>query len=381
MKHARMLLALFAALAALTPAQAAYSDGGPRKHDKGRGQLVFVQTNELSGNRILVYERDRDGRLEAAGAYATGGNGGIATPGTESDRLGSQGSLVFDGKHSLLVAVNAGSDTLSVFRVRGDRLKLVDVVPSGGAFPASVAVFRNVLYVLNAGNDGRLQGFNIRGGHLRPIDGSSRSLGLANADPPDFLTSPGQVGFTPDGRKLIVTTKASRSTIDVYEVGRDGRLSSTAVRNPSATPVPFAFTFDPSGRLVVGEAGTSSVTTYTIGNDGSLTGAQSLSDNQVALCWIVRARGFYYVTNTGSNTVSGYRINAAGTPSLITPTGVVATTPAGPIDMAVSGEKYLYVQTGTGGTVEEFRIEHDGTLTRLGSVAGLPVGMEGIAAT
>jgi len=107
---------------------------------------------------------------------------------------------------------------------------------------------------------------------------------------------------------------------------------------------------------------------------------QSLTDGQVALCWVVRVGDFYYVSNTGSNTLSGYRIDAAGRPTLVTPTGVVATTPPGPIDLATSGG-FLYAQTGTTGTVEEYRVEGDGRLTRLGSAAGLPPGMEGIAAT
>ena len=234
--------------------------------------------------------------------------------------------------------------------------------------------------MLNAGNNGRLQGFRVHGDHLHRLRGSTRSLGLANTDPPNFLVSPGQVGFTPDGRKLIVTTKASKSTIEVFDVGRDGRLSSTPVVNPSPTPVPFAFTFDPAGRLVSGEAGQSSVTTYTIGGDGHLTNPQSLTDGQVALCWIVRVGDFYYVSNTGSNTLSGYRIDSSGRPTLLTPTGVVAATPAGPIDLAASGG-FLYAQTGTTGTVEEYRVQRDGKLTRLGSVTGFPPGMEGIAAT
>jgi 6-phosphogluconolactonase (cycloisomerase 2 family) len=100
----------------------------------------------------------------------------------------------------------------------------------------------------------------------------------------------------------------------------------------------------------------------------------------MALCWIVEARGFYYVSNTASNTVSSFRIDAAGKPTLLN--AVAAATPAGPIDMAVpGGGDFLYAQTGTAGTVEEFRVEANGSLTRLGSVTGLPVGMEGIAAT
>jgi hypothetical protein len=73
-------------------------------------------------NHIVVYDRGHDGRLTQAGSYATDGDGGVAVPGTESDHLGSQGSLVYDTAHHLLFGVNAGSDSLSAFPARGDRL-------------------------------------------------------------------------------------------------------------------------------------------------------------------------------------------------------------------------------------------------------------------
>ena len=381
--RSRLIYVLAAALTALISAGAVSADDGRGgDDDRRRERAVFVQTNELDGNRIVVFQRHGDGRLTEEGTYRTGGNGGNAAPGTASDRLGSQGSLVYDERHRLLFAVNAGSDSISVFRVHGTRLELTDVDRSGGDFPASIAVRDDLVYVLNAGGVGIVQGFEIRGDRVRALEGSARSLGLANTDPPNFLTSPGQVGFTPDGRSLIVTTKASGSTIDVFRVRRDGRLSETAVENPSATPVPFAFTFDPRGRLVSGEAATSTVTTYTINRDRTLANPQSQSDNQVALCWIVEARGFFYVSNTGSNNLSGYRIDSGGRPTLIGPTGIVATTGEGPIDLVTAaGGRFLYAQTGIAGTVEEFRVNDDGTLMRLGNVAGLPLGQEGIAAS
>jgi 6-phosphogluconolactonase (cycloisomerase 2 family) len=363
------------ALAILAVAAAALVGGQPAPAAKGNTRAVFVQTNEAGGNRIAVYDRGADGTLTPAGTYATGGLGGVALPGTESDHLASQGSLVYDAVHDVLIAVNAGSDTVSTFGVDGDTLSLENVVPSGGQFPASIAVNGDLVYVLNSGGTGIVQGFRIGHGGLSPIAGSARSLGLANTDPPDFLTAPGQVGFAPGGQALVVTTKASGSMIDVFQVLADGRLSPTFVPNPSATPVPFAFTFD-AGRLVSGEAGASSVTTYRLQHDGRLADARSQSDGQIALCWIHRVHRFFYVSNTGSNTLSSFTLEG-GRPTLRE--AVAATTEPGPIDLASAG-RFLYAETG-GGTVDEFRVNIDGTLTKLGIVTGLPAGIEGIAAT
>jgi hypothetical protein len=339
---------------------------------------VFVQTNQLSGNRVVAYAQTANGDLVRRSSYATGGKGGLASPGTESDHLASQGSLVYED--GLLFAVNAGSDSVSLFAVRGTHLTLEDVVSSGGAFPNSIAVRNGLAYVLNAGGDANVTGFRVGGEKLHRLQGSTRSLGITNTDPPNFLTAPGQVGFTPGGGQLIVTTKASASTIDVFNVLSNGRLSDEAVANPAATPVPFAFTFAPSGRLVSGEAGVSALTTYIVDSAGTLSDPKSLSDNQAALCWVTPAGGFYYVSNTGSDTVSAYRVADDGEPSLVGPTGVVAQTNPGPIDSTASGG-FLYVETGTSATVDEFNVAADGTLSQIGTVTGLSVGIEGIAST
>jgi 6-phosphogluconolactonase (cycloisomerase 2 family) len=373
MKRTALLLVSVAAVAAVLASSAAANTGD------SASSVVFVQTNEPTGNHVVTYDVTSSGALARAGTFATGGNGGIATPGTESDHLASQGSLVYDARAGLLFAVNAGSDSVSTFRVSGDQLQLTDVVASGGRFPASIAVHDKLLYVLNAGDTGIVQGFRIADGGLRPIPDSARSLGLANTNPPFFLTSPGQVGFTPDGQQLIATTKASGSTIDVFQVEPNGRLSSTPVRNPSATPVPFAFTFTPTARLAVGEAGASSLSTYNVEQDGTLTDPKSLTDGRVALCWITRVGRFYYVSNTGSNDVSGYEIAADGQPSLLGATGIVRTTEPGPIDStSPTRTNFFYVETGSG-TVDAFAVGSDGSLTPVGVTGGLPVGIEGIA--
>lgn len=373
MRHRPAAAFLLAVLTALFVGQAA--DAHPAQGGRG---AVFVQTNEVTGNRILVYDRANDGTLAPAGSYATGGLGGAAAPGAESDHLASQRSLAYDHARGLLFAVNAGSDSVSTFKVDGDTLSLENVVPSGGQFPASIAVRHDLVYVLNAGGAGSVQGFRIGGGGLVAIPGSTRTLGLANTNPPNFLMSPGQIGFTPDGSELLVTTKVSTSSIDVFQVRGDGTLSATFVANPSATPVPFAFTFA-HGRLVSGEAGASSVTTYRLQRDGTLADPKSQSDGQAALCWIQRVGRFFFVSNTGSNTISSFTVEG-GQPELVSATA--ANTEPGPIDLtSPRGARFLYAETGITGTVDEFAVNADGSLTRIGTVTGLPPGLEGIASS
>ncbi|MGB9112904.1 MAG: beta-propeller fold lactonase family protein, partial [Acidimicrobiales bacterium] len=315
-------------------------------------QVLFVQTNGASGNEVLVYEIAHNGTLTQVGAYPTGGLGGQTAPTTppanHSDYLSSQGSLLYDPEQGLLIAVNAGSDSISVFRVLGERLSLREILPSGGEFPASIAISHDLVYVLNAGGEGAVSGYYVVGGFLIPIPGSTRELGLGNTNPPNFLTSPGQVAFSPDGSQLLITTKESTNSIDVFHVGPFGQLSAPPVVNtPSTTQLPFSLTFAPDGLAVVGQAATSSLATYTLSSNGTLTNQATLSDGQTALCWVTEAGGFYYVANTGTNNVSAYRVSSSGALSLVGTTGIVASTDAGPIDMAATPDgSTLYVEAG-----------------------------------
>jgi DNA-binding beta-propeller fold protein YncE len=186
----------------------------------GDSGAVFVQTDNTAGNAVAAYHRAADGTLTLAGTYPTGGNGGILA-GSVVDHLASHGSLTYDDEHGLLFAVNAGSDTVSVFRVFGDRLELRQVIWSGGAFPVSVTVHGNHAYVLDALGGGSLYGYRIADGHLTPIRGSSRRLGLDPNATPQFTNTPGQVAFTPDGSRILVTTKANGNDVDVFAVRPD----------------------------------------------------------------------------------------------------------------------------------------------------------------
>jgi DNA-binding beta-propeller fold protein YncE len=377
MRSAFRLTTSAAALLLAVTASAAGTAHAAARAPTGAEHVVFVQTDGLARNQIVAYHRANDGTLTFARRYDTAGQGG-ALKGAVADKLASQGSLVYDSAHALLYAVNARSNSVSVFGVHGDRLALHGVVGSGGNFPVSLAVHGDLVYALNALGAGELEGYRVAGGTLRPISGSGRSLGLGQSPSPDstFLYTPGQVGFSPDGSQVIVTTKSNGSNLDVFNVGAEGRLSRP-VLNRSTAPVPFGFTFDPAGRVVVGEAGTSSVSTYTLNTNRTLTPVGSASDGQAALCWITPAAGNYYVSNTGSGTVSGYHIDASGQPTPFTQ----ASADPGPIDSAASVDgSFLYVDTGVHGNVDSYRINTDGTLSTLAAVPALGAGIEGIVA-
>ena len=374
MRHLIRLSAVIAAMAtALLGAPAVLANA-----DEGGHHAVFVQTNDLNGNSIAAYSQNENGTLTYAATYATGGNGGRAA-GAVVDPLASQSSLVYDSAQHLLLAPNAGSNTVSVFRVRGDRLRLEQVVASGGPFPASIAVHDNLAFVLDAGLAGYVQGYRIAGGRLHPIAGSQRSLGLANSNPPGFLQSPGQVGFTPDGRHLVITLKGNNGgSVDVFSVSDDGQLSNA----PTATAVggvPFAFVFDQQGHLVIVNAAFGNLSTYTVNGNGSLSLVSAgASDGQIAACWVIGTKGNFYAANTGSGSLSRYTIDNNGTVALRSP--LAATGIPGAIDMAVSG-RFLYAQSGGSGSVKAFAVGEDGSLTPIGSWT-VPDGssQEGIAA-
>jgi len=358
---------------------------------------VFVMTNGLDANEVVMFDRSSDGLLTRIGAFATGGRG-VGDTTEPEDALGSQGSLVLSSDGRWLLAVNAGSDEISVFQVNSGSLTLADKVPSGGSFPASLALHDDLLYVLNSGGDGNITGFRLsEAGRLRPLRGSTRSLAAGGDNPPFFLVSPGQVGFTPDGSMLVVTQKGTNE-IHIYPLDSND-LPAPRFTHMSNGTTPFGFAFSRFGRLLVAEAfgsaavgtpGAGAVSSYTIRSNGaSLPLGQpdsgSVGNSQTATCWLATSPGnnFAYTTNNGSSTVSGYRTRSGGAVQLLG-NGVSGHTGRAPVDLAVVPEgDFLYTLNAGDGTISMFNIARQtGDLTHLGDIGGLPAedGIAGIAA-
>jgi 6-phosphogluconolactonase len=335
---------------------------------------VYTQTNAAEGNEILIFNRD-GGALHLAHRVSTRGLGtGIG--------LGSQGALALTRDGRYLYAVNAGSDTISAFaRVRSS-LVLIDRVSSGGDQPISLTLHGDALYVLNAGSGNNITGFRVQhDGSLRPRSNSTRPLSGS-------AVQPAQVQFNSTGDFLAVTEKATNK-IDLYAV-HDGRATDPFV-NDSNGITPFGFAFDRRDRVIVSEAfadapGQSAVSSYDFEAEDSplevISG--SVSSGQTSACWVaVTKRGRYaFVTNTGSGTISTYRIARSGELSLLA-NGVSADTgpDSKPQDLALSRHnRFLFVLTPGAGTVQSLKVNRDGSLVAAGAAPGVPASAQGLAA-
>ena len=201
---------------------------------------VFAMTNDATANEIAVFERDSSGMLSAVHKVATTGMG------TGAD-LNSQNSLVLSPNREWLIAVNAGSDEITIFQVNGSNLQLTDKVSSGGNKPVSLAVRKDVLYVLNGGNPNNVTGFTIgTGGLLTPIPLSERPLSAA-------ITQPAMVGWHPNGELIIVTEKAT-DLVDTFAFDNNTSTLGTFQTLASSGPDPFGFAFHGNRQMLVAES-------------------------------------------------------------------------------------------------------------------------------
>ena len=244
---ARLGAAALAALA-VSAAVATSALGAPKAHAaSAEGGAVFVQNDRLEGNQVIAYSRSDEGTLTQVGVYDTGGNGG-QLEGSVVDHTASQGALALDSADGLLFAVNAGSNTISVFSVIGHEPE----APSGrsareaSSRSASPPARATCTCSTPVTADRSRDSCSTVGGCTR-YPGNHRNLGLPQATPgsgEQFTHTPGQIAFTPDGSKLIVTTKAAGQSVEVFNAHT---LAPAPVVTSLPGTVPFARHVRPAG--------------------------------------------------------------------------------------------------------------------------------------
>ncbi|HEY2640773.1 MAG TPA: beta-propeller fold lactonase family protein [Streptosporangiaceae bacterium] len=339
---------------------------------------VYVNDNTAGANTIGAFDRHADGTLtpQAGSPFAAGGAGTGAG-------LASQGAIQITPGGRFLLAVDAGSNQISVLRIHRDgSLSLVPggLVSSGGLLPDSIAVHGNLVYVANSGAGGsNYTGFRLGFfGQLHPISGSTVTL-AADAAPGDVL-------FNGTGTKLV-GAEIGTSVIDSFTVGFDGQLASAPGSPfPAQGLGPFGSEFRPTNpsQLFVSNAhnvgaGTGTISAFSDSLNGTLTplAGSPFADDQTAPCWveITHDGQFLFTVNTGSGEISRYQIATDGTLSLLGSTPVGHTGGVGAVDARLSPDgRFLYVDESRIGAVGAFAVS-GGSLTELAtSPTSLPAG-------
>ena len=399
---------------------------------------VFAMSNDFKLNTIVSYGRLEDGSLELVGEFRTGGVGAAFDGGEGLDPLISAYSLIPTDNRRFLIAVNAGSNTISVLKIKDDfSLAVTSIRKVAGVGPNSVAYRDGIVYVSSIDADGvfngepdqegSLTGFLLSpNGRLRHIRNSIRYLD----------NRPSAVQFSPDGRFLVVSSinagssalaSDSQDEIVVYKVNRNGSLSlqpvsaatSTLRDNTENRNLPSAIGFEivedlGENYIVVTEARefqsdgtppafpalqTGSVSTWRLEFNGDLTpinldvlAGNSFTDGERTACWIEFARdgNSFWVSNALDSSISEYTFSQ-GNINLVDQLAAVGNQPTndapfetsdGWIDLWASDDgQYLYQLFGLKGTIGVFEVDREENLTLIQEVSDLPqLNTQGIVA-
>lgn len=382
---------------------------------------VFVATNPASNlgkNGIVMFNRANDGTLtlNPGSPFLTKGYGSGPNP-FPSDPIFSQGSIAVDKHNRFLFVVNSGSNEVSVFKIHHTGLTHLETVSSGGTFPNTLTVHGNILYVQNSGDLLNFKGFTFdKNGHLTPLPGGQCNLQpelnffpIVNSGKPEVFGVPGQIGFTPDGKKLIIVRKEGALIANIFTgpTQGPGRIDIYPLKNgvpvdcnnPAVTikkgteigdgTMPFGFGFSDQGYLLVMEIlgvisptapGTpfnaSALSSYKIESSGHLklvTG--SVPNGESAMCWIANNGKYVYVANNFGDSISKYEVNKNGALKLLNARaaiiGTVSPNPPTtfPVDMGITADKrFVYNLTTGNGLINAFEVnKKNGNLKPIGT--------------
>lgn len=328
---------------------------------------VYTIDNAVSNN-VLYYSRASGGSITVGGSVSTTGSG-------TGTALASQGAVALTTNGRFLLAVNAGSNQISVFNVTSNGVPVfISITSSHGTTPISLTVHNNWVYVLNAGGSGNIAGFTLSTlGALTYITGSNQPLSATSG------TSAEQIGFSPDGKVLVVTEEGT-NIIDTYVVGYNG-LASAPTTYASVNDGPYGFAFTGANNLIVSEAANNTLSSYVVSDQGNLrtiSGAMPTFGN--APCWVAidNDGSFAYTSNAHGGTISIFSISHSGGLNLLS--SIAANTTIPTLDLAFSkNSQFLY--TLNGGNITGFQVYNDGSLWQVTSVSSVPASASGLAAS
>ncbi|MCJ1466089.1 hypothetical protein MMC07_004708 [Pseudocyphellaria aurata] len=235
------------------------ADAGPyRKNAKA----VYFLTNEAK-NSVVALKVHADGSLSDGSITLTGGSGasGISSMNNATagpDSLFSQSALKAEG--NMLVAVNPGSNTVSLFTIsRADPTVLTLVgkpASTMGEFPVSVAlsIKKKLACVANGGAKAGLACFRIsaKTGLIPLSEKLLTTFNIGQSTPPiGPLNSISHTLFNADASALITTVKGDPSTkntgfVSVLPIQYTHPVTPDIRSSPNGTAVLFGSAIIPS---------------------------------------------------------------------------------------------------------------------------------------
>jgi 6-phosphogluconolactonase (cycloisomerase 2 family) len=298
-----------------TPRAAAY--------DAPPSNVVYVESNDPNGNAIFAFKRHADGSLTPlpGSPFPTGGTG--ITPTFNLGPFDSDQEIISNPSHTLLFAVNGGSDTIAVFKIASNgSLTPVAGSPffSGGSNPVSVGLAGDVLCVVNKDEDPDHPGtflpnyttFLVKAsGQLVPIPGST-VLEENGADPSQAFVAP--------GGKLLFGADFLGGALRSFAISPSGRLIPRELQplppaqfaDTGAGAFPLGLAAHPTRPILyVGFVTISRVGVYRYNSAGALQFLLSVPNSGHGVCWLrVNKEGTrLYASNTGDPSITVYDIS------------------------------------------------------------------------
>ncbi|RDB25934.1 hypothetical protein Hypma_006579 [Hypsizygus marmoreus] len=293
---------------------------------------AFFISNEPDGNLLIAADIGTDGKLTLRRAVDTGGLGahGVTDP-NGPDPLFSQGAIKASATGNIVATVNAGSNTLSVFKINPTDPTAVSMigrpVGSGGEFPVSLAINSagNTVCALNGGSVNGVSCFKVdQQKGLVPIANTVRSLKLNQTTPATGPAgSASHVVFTEDNKQLVASVKGippQPGFLAVWDIGNDGSLSTDfqSIAPEKGGLLPFSMTIIPGQNAILAtDAGLgfdifafANSSKNVNGTDSPKSSAVAI-DGQAATCWSSfspKTKNFY-LTDIGTSIITEINIS------------------------------------------------------------------------
>ncbi|KAJ7494743.1 hypothetical protein B0H11DRAFT_2003209 [Mycena galericulata] len=347
---------------------------------------AYFLTNEPTGNFVVAASVGSSGQLTLQQATSSEGLGSHGGPGTGPDALFSQGSVKASAAGQIVAAVNAGSNTISVFNIdptNPTNLEMIGKpVGSGGEFPVSLAINEkgNMVCAVNGGFVNGVACYSVdKTKGLIPIANTVRSLKLNQTTP---ATGPAgsvsHVIFNEANTQLIASVKGVPPTpgiLAVWDIAADGSLSEdfNAVQPPKGGLLPFGMAVIPGKNAILAtDAGLGAdVFDFSGGAQSGVAAGQSSTlpiENQGATCWAARSQqtGNFYVTDIDTSEITEINVDDNLKPSIVAQYPQGNGTATIDDDVATVNQKdFLYVLAANATNVKVLSLNAPGKATAL----------------